>query len=151
MKRLILLAALMLAGPALAQPEATTADDVISLSVGRAEVVPFNESIGSVEFMPKDIADAVPHSDKKISVVGIKTGLTQMFVFSSDRRLIYSAAIAVGSEPGRMVKIYGTTKKDDISNAGFEIVYCDEFGCGRPDKDLPRPAVSVERVVTQRR
>jgi hypothetical protein len=51
----------------------------------------------------------------------------------------------VTQEAGHRVKIYGTGKNDDV-NAGFVSVYCTESGCGRPDKDLPTPAVTVERI-----
>lgn len=148
----VLVAALLFCSSAWAQsPQESPPPDLISLSVGQAKSFRFEQPFAKIEFMPKDTADAVPQSDRQLSVVGIKTGTTHMFVFGSNGSPIYSAEVAVAPESGRMVKIYGATSKDDISNRGFEVVYCDEFGCGRPDKDMPKPSVSVERIIRERR
>jgi Flp pilus assembly secretin CpaC len=151
MKRLALAVSLLLAGPALAQPQEEAPGGLISLSVGQAKVFRFDEPFGRVDFMPKETADAIPQSDRQLSIVGIKSGTTHMFVFSSDGRQIFSTDITVAQEPGHLVKIYGTSSRDRVAREGFVATYCDEFGCSRPDQDLPRPAVSVERVIQERR
>jgi Flp pilus assembly secretin CpaC len=137
---------LLLSGSAWAQPpQEIETSDQISVGVGQAKVFRFDEPFGRIDFMPKDTADAVPQSDRQLSIIGIKAGISQMFVFSPDGKQIYSAAVTVSPEPGRLVKIYGTGKNDDL-NSGFIAVYCDASGCGRPDKDLPMPtAITVER------
>jgi hypothetical protein len=68
-----------------------------------------------------------------------------MFVFGSEGKRLYGATVTVTPEPGHQVKIYASGKNDDV-NAGFISIYCNEFGCGRPDKDLPTPQVTVERI-----
>ncbi len=151
-KAILAAACLFLCGGASAQsPQEIATQETISVGVGQAKVFRFGEPFARVEFMPKDTADAVPQSDRQLSIIGIKPGISQMFVFSPNGQQIYSANVTVAPEPGRMVKIYGTATKDEINNRGFEIVYCDAFGCGRPDKDLPKPAVSVERIIRDRR
>jgi hypothetical protein len=143
--RRLALAFLLLSGAAWAQPQEVPTEGQISLSVGQVKAFRFDQPIGRVDFMNKGTAEAVPQSDRQITIGGLGTGITQMFVFSPEGRQIYSAEIIVAPEPGHIVKIYGTGKNDDL-NAGFASVYCDELGCGRPDKDLPTPAVTVERV-----
>ncbi len=69
-----------------------------------------------------------------------------MFVRDPTGKLIYNVDIVVSPEPGRVVKLYGGSKNDDL-NAGYSAFYCTDTTCERPDKDLPRPtAITVERI-----
>lgn len=129
-----------------AGPREIVNSNQISLVAGQAKAFVFDEPIGRVDLIHKDIVEAVPQNDRQISIVGLKAGITQMFVSTPTGQRIYSAEIVVSPEQGRLVKIYGTGKNEDL-NAGYVAVYCDEFGCGRPDKDLPQPtAITVERI-----
>lgn len=137
---------LLLASGAMAQPpEEVVPEGQISLAVGQPKVFRFDEAVSRVDVITKGVVEATAQSDHQITLIGTDAGTTQMFVFSPQGKRLYSAAITVTAEPGHRVKIYGTGKNDDV-NAGFVSVYCNEFGCGRPDKDLPVPQVTVERV-----
>jgi hypothetical protein len=147
MKRLLVAAALvLLATPAFAQPpREVVPEGNISLGVGQVKVFMFSEPLSRVNVITKGTVEATPQSDRQISIVGLAEGATQMFVYSPAGERLYGATVTVTAESGHLVKIYGTGKNDDI-NAGFVQMYCNEFTCGRPDKDLPVPTVSVERI-----
>ncbi|WP_141342772.1 pilus assembly protein N-terminal domain-containing protein [Bradyrhizobium sp. USDA 3458] len=147
MKRLVLIvAALTLSDGALAQPREVIPTDQISLARGQIKVLVFDEQIGRINVVGKGIVEAEPQTDKQMSVEGIGSGSSQLFVFSKDGKQIYSAAVVVTAELGHLVKIYGNNKNDDL-NAGHVLVWCNEFGCGRPDGDLSKPtSFGVERV-----
>ncbi len=146
MKRLALVL-LLLAGPALAgPPQEIVAQNQILLAVGQSKTFLFDEPVGRIDFSTKDTAEAVPQSDQQITVVGTKPGVTQLFISTPSGASMYSAEIVVQPEPGRLVKIYGAHKNDDL-NAGYVGVFCTPTGCERPDKDLPKPtAITVERI-----
>jgi len=75
---------------------------------------------------------------------GVGAGETMITVFAGNREL-YSAVLRVSAEPGHRVKIYATGKNDD-ANAGHVAVFCNERGCGRPDTDMPRPTITIQRI-----
>ncbi len=129
------------AGP----PTEVTPATTISIGIGQTRVYRFDGPIARVNVLTKDTVEAIAQTDRQISVTGIAAGETQMFVYGEDRNRLFDALIIVTPEPGHLVKIYGTGKNDD-ANAGHIAVYCNEWGCGRPDKDLPRPNITVERV-----
>ncbi|VIO73658.1 pilus assembly protein N-terminal domain-containing protein [Bradyrhizobium ivorense] len=147
MKRLVLIvAALMLSGGAFGQPREVIPTDQISLARGQIKVLVFDEQIGRINVVGKGIVEAEPQTDRQMSIEGIGSGSSQLFVFSKDGKQIYSAAVVVTAELGHLVKIYGNSKNDDL-NAGHTLVWCNEFGCGRPDGDLPKPtSLAIERV-----
>lgn len=147
MKRLALMAGfLLLAGHAWGQPQEIEPEGLISLSVGQAKAFEFKEQVGAVYFAPKDVVESVPQTDKQFTISPLTSGTTRMFVRDPTGKLIYNVDIVVAPEPGRIVKLYGGSKNDDL-NAGYTAVYCTELTCERPDKDLPKPtAITVERV-----
>lgn len=149
MRVLVLMAALLLAGSALAQqqPQNVVTANRIDMVVGQTNLLRFNDSIGSIVFSQKEVVDALPpQGDQQFAFVATKPGVTRLFVSAPDGRSLYDTEIVVTPEPGHMVKIYGTNKNDDL-NAGYVGVFCTSTGCERPDKDLPKPtAITVERV-----
>jgi hypothetical protein len=147
MKRLALTAVcLLLAGHAWAQPQEIESEGLIKLSVGQAKAFEFSEPIGRIDFAPKDIVEGVPQTDRQFTISPLTSGSTRMFVRDPTGKLVYNVDIVVAPEPGQIVKLYGINKNDDL-NAGYTAVYCTEFGCERPDKDLPKPtAITVERL-----
>lgn len=149
MRIFLALIVLAMTAPALAQPEKLAQevipDHEIFLTVGQVRVFRFDEQIGSVNLLTKGPAEATAQSDRQISVLGSEAGETQLYVFGQDGKRIYSAIINVSAERGHLVRMYGTGKNDDV-NAGYVAVYCHDTGCGRQDKDLPAPSVSVQRV-----
>jgi hypothetical protein len=145
MKRLVFVL-LLLAGPAWAQPQEIESEGLIQLSVGQAKAFEFKDPIGQIYFAPGDVVQSVPQSDRQFTISPITSGTTRMFVRDPTGKLVYNVDIVVAPEPGHIVKFYGGSKNDDL-NAGYVAVYCTEFGCERPDKDLPKPTTySVERV-----
>jgi hypothetical protein len=146
MKRLAFLITLMMAGSALAQqPEEVIPDGKIALSIGQSKIFRLDEPLNRIDVISKGIVEATAQSDHQFSIVGTEAGATQLFVFSPEGKRLYSATVTVSPEPGHRVRIYGVGKNDDI-NAGFVSVYCNDVWCGRPDRDLPTPNVTVERV-----
>lgn len=147
MRAFVLVASLLMACPALAgPPQEIVAKNQILLSVGQSKTFRFDEPVGRIDFATKDTAEAVPHNDQQITIVGTKPGVTQLFISTPSGASMYSAEIIVQPEPGHLVKIYGTGKNDDL-NAGYMAVFCTSNGCSRPDQDLPRPtAITIERV-----
>ncbi|MBR0875461.1 pilus assembly protein N-terminal domain-containing protein [Bradyrhizobium tropiciagri] len=146
MKRIVLIAAaLLMSGGVFAQPREVIPTDQISLARGQIKVLIFDEQIGRINVVGKGIIEAEPQTDKQLSIEGIGSGSSQIFVFSNDGKQIYSAAVVVTAELGRLVKIYGNSKNDDPS-AGHTLVWCNEFGCGRPDGDLSKATAPAERV-----
>ena len=146
MKRFALML-LLLAGPALAQaPQDIPSNGQILLSVGGTKALQFQEPIVNVDFAHKGIVEGNPLTDQQLVLSAIAPGVTRMFVRASNGKMIYNVEIVVAPEPGHLVKLYGTSKNDDL-NAGYTAVYCTETGCERPDKDLPRPtAITIDRV-----
>lgn len=136
----------LLSGPAYAQPQEIEPDGLIQLSVGQAKALEFKEQVSGIYFAPKDVVEATPQSDREFTISATTSGTTRMFVRGLSGGLIYNVEIVVAPEPGRIVKLYGGSKNDDL-NAGYTAVYCTPTGCERPDKDLPKPtAITVERV-----
>jgi hypothetical protein len=140
-------AAALLASPALAQPpQEVSPDGLISIDLGQAKAFEFSEPFGEIYFAPKGVVEGVPQSDRQFSISPLTSGTARMFVRDANGQLMYNVDIVVAPEPGRIVKLYGGSKNDDL-NAGYVAVYCTATGCERPDKDLPRPtAITVERV-----
>ncbi len=153
MKRWLLVTALLFsAGNAVAQaPQEVIPEGEIWLAVGQIKIFRFEETIGRVNVVTQGQVEATPQSDRQISLVGVAAGSTQMFVFNPDGKRLYGATVNVTSEPGRIVKMYGTGKNNDLYNPGFTAMSCNEFGCARPDKDLPVPQISIERISRDRR
>lgn len=144
-------ALLLLASPAFAQPptEVVPPGDY-SLAVGQVKVLKFDENIAQVSVATKGTIEATAQSDRQITIAGVAVGETQIYFFDANNKSIYAATVTVTSEKGHLVKIYGSGKNDDV-NAGYTAMYCNEFSCGRPDKDLPVPQVTVERVSRTRK
>ncbi|WP_340667899.1 pilus assembly protein N-terminal domain-containing protein [Bradyrhizobium ottawaense] len=139
--------ALVLAGSAWAQPPREIAsEDQINLVAGTGKMLVFDEPVGRIDLTQKDIVEVTPQTDRRISIAAVKAGVVQMVISAPNGNQIYATEIVVSSEPGRLVKIYGTGRNEDL-NAGYTAMYCDDKGCGRPDKDLPMPtAITVERA-----
>lgn len=143
-------AALLWSGAALAQAEVQPAMDVL-LSKGQVKIFQFEEPISRVNVIGKGIVETEPLTDRQLAINGISPGETRIVVSSQNGRLLLNAAVTVNPESGHIVKIYGLTDKNSDLNAGYSMTYCHEFGCGRPDYDLPKPtAITVQRVRSER-
>lgn len=142
----ILLILCALTGLANSQTREVKPANSITLGVGQTRIYRFDEPISQVNVISKGIVEANALSDRQISLVGVAIGETVLNVFGGDKdRLLFDATVTVNPESGHIVKIYGTGKNDD-ANAGFIQVYCNQLGCGRPDRDLPVPNITVERI-----
>jgi len=148
MRLLTVLAATFLAGSAFAQPDTapvlSVPEDTITMSAGQAQKLHFPTTFDRVDITTDAIVRVNPLSDRVMTLHGLAAGETILTVFAGTKEL-YSALIVVSAEAGHLVKIYGTGKNDD-ANAGHTAVFCNAFGCGRPDKDLPRPTITVDRI-----
>jgi hypothetical protein len=146
MKLFALMVALLWPGAALAQSELPAAMDIL-LSKGQVKIFQFDEPISRVNVVGKGIVETEPLTDRQLSIVGISPGETRVVVSSQNGRMILNAGVTVNPESGHVVKIYGLTDKNADLNAGYTFTFCHEFGCGRPDYDLPKPTqIIVERV-----
>jgi len=150
MRILTIVAATFLAGSAFAQPDTapvlSVPEDNITMSVGQSHKLSFPTIFDRIELTSDAVVQAKPLSDRVMTLHGVAAGETMMTVFIAGREL-YSALVTVSAEPGHLVKIYGSGKNDDV-NAGHVAVFCNEFSCGRPDKDMPRPTIEIRRVST---
>jgi hypothetical protein len=130
MKRLALLLALAIAGPALAQPpRELTANDTISIRVQQSKTFRFDYPVNKITLAAKDIAEVIPETDRTFIVRGISQGTTLMTAYSADGSVLHRSNLEV-LQAGGFVKIYGLGAKDF---AGF---FCTEYGCGRSNPDL---------------
>lgn len=129
-------------------PRELTPSSTLDMHVGQTKVLQFSEPFGSgqIVFSQKDIVDPIPpQNDRQLAFIAKTPGITRLYVNGSDGRTLFDAEIIVSPDRGRLVRIYNTGKNDDL-NAGYVGVYCDQFGCSRPDKDLPPPtSVNVNR------
>lgn len=148
MRAFVLVMALLMAGGAWAQqqPRNVGPAEKVEMSVGQTNLLRFNDAFGSIVFSQKDVAELIPpRGDREFAYIAKQPGITRLMVATADGKSLYDAEIFVSPDRGTLVKIYGTGKNDDL-NAGFVAVYCDPFGCSRPDKDLPMPtSVTVNR------
>ncbi len=128
------------------QPREVTTENKIEMAVGQTKRLRFSDPFGQIVFSQKDIAEALPpQGDQEFAFFAKAPGITRLIVTTADGKTLYDAEIFVSPDRGTLVKIYGTGKNDDL-NAGYIGIYCDPFGCSRPDKDLPAPtSVTVNR------
>lgn len=119
--RLLVAWAVLLSGSsfALAQaPKEIQSDDLIKLNLGQSKAFDFKDPFGRIDFAPKDIVEGVPQSDRQLTIAPLTSGSTRMFVRDLNGKLVYNAEIVVAPESGRVVKLYGGNKNDDL-NAGY--------------------------------
>lgn len=129
-------------------PVEVTPDGNFSLGLGEIKVFRFQQTVGSVNVIRKGVVEALAESDRQISVHATGLGITQVYIFDPNGQKLYSASFSVNPEAGRQVKIYGTTKRGD-PNAGYVSVWCNARGCGRSDKDLPAPEITIRRIISE--
>ena len=141
-----ILTALLLAGSAWAEaPEELKPEGSIFVAIGQIKVFRFSETVSQVNVLTPGQIEATAQTDRQITIVGIKPGVTQIVVFGADKTRLFDAEVTVTPDPGRLVKLWLGTGKDD-TNAGHVAVYCTEFGCGRPDQDFARSEIPVQRI-----
>jgi hypothetical protein len=112
-------------------PERVVFADVISIGVGRAEILQFPSSFEVVNVVTQGIVRATVRSDRVLTLYGEAEGETAVFVLGPNGRPMYSAKVIVTPEPGHVVRFYGRSETKDYH--GF---YCNEVSCGRVDKEL---------------
>jgi hypothetical protein len=150
MKRFALVA-MLLCGCAYAQPqqhqvpEVIQPDDTIEVGVGEPKILRFPAAFKDISMAIKGVADIVPEGDRQITVTGLTTGQTTLFVKDEKGTVLYTAMIAVSAStaPGHMVKVYGQkTIQRGVAKPGteFDAFLCTGTGCGRVNPDLePAP------------
>lgn len=144
MKRLALLAALLVAAPALAQPpKEIISDDKVELRIGQTRTFEFNKPYNSFAIASDAVAKVNVLTDRTFTVLGVGPGETLVTINFTDQD-VHRMNVVVG---GRTVRIYGTGKdeKDYIS------FFCTNTDCGRGDSDAPQPSsLTVEKRTRNR-
>jgi hypothetical protein len=151
MKRFALVA-MLLCGSAYAQPqqhqvpEVIQPDDTIEVGVGEPKILRFPAAFKDISMAIKGVADIVPEGDRQITVTGLTTGQTTLFVKDEKGTVLYTAMIAVSAStaPGHMVKVYGQKTICDGASLNLArstmLILCTGTRCGRVNPDLePAP------------
>ncbi len=151
MKRLVLFAFLLAAGPSLAQPlEEVIARDTIQLRVQQSRTFVFNVQVSKITLAASGVAEVLPESDRIFNFRGLAQGQTLMTAYGQSGNVIYRANVSV-LQTGGFVKIYGQGDGRGNQTKDFVGFYCSEFGCSRGDKDLPPTPFSTTISETQSR
>jgi hypothetical protein len=150
MKRLAVICC-PLATPVFAQPqeepERVVPETTISIGIGRAETLRFKSTFGVVNVATEGIVQAIPQSDRVLTLYGKAEGTTLLTVRTDRGDEIYSATVSVTQEPGRVVRLYG--RRDVPDYTGF---YCTDRACGRADKELNgsrEPTRTIETIINR--
>lgn len=137
------LGAIFVCGMAWAQPpEIVEPEDQIQLGIGEARTLKFHEPFTRAGTVTENIAQILPQSDRTLTVSGMASGQTLMFVHDEKGNLIYSATISVTPSTGHLVRLYGGTRDKDTAMRGLDYAgyYCTELTCSRADGDKPMPS-----------
>lgn len=139
MKRFVLLAALLLAAPAAAQPpREVIATERIELRIGQTRTFEFDKPYSGFSIASDAVAKINVLTDQTFTILGIGPGETLITINFKDDD-IHRMSVVVG---GRTVRIYGTGK-DEKDYVGY---FCTATDCGRGDSDAPQPSgVTVEK------
>lgn len=131
MKRLALLAALLLSGGAYAQPpQEIVATDTIDLTVGQARTFTFEGPVSKFVMSDEDTARVMPQTDRSFTIHALKPGEVLMIAYAEDGHVSHRVNVSV-SDTGHLVRIYGHRKVQDY--IGYS---CNEVWCGRADPDV---------------
>jgi hypothetical protein len=88
----------------------TMANDVIFLTQGAQTVLKLSTSFSSVSISDPETMDALPKSDRVLTLVGRKVGVSDIVVFQ-DATVIYHAAVTV-APPKVPGKVFSHSKKN---------------------------------------
>lgn len=147
MKRLILAAFLLTAGPAWAQPmEEIVAADTVEVRVQQTRTFVFDRPVSSVVLSATGVAEAVPESDRTLNIRGLKPGRILMTAYGDGGRVVHRSNILV-LQAGGYVRIYGQGNGSGGKTKDFVGFYCDGSGCGRADSDVP--SVPFSTTITE--
>jgi Flp pilus assembly secretin CpaC len=105
----------LFAGPAIAADpvEVPQSGRQIQVGVDETKIFRFDERITKVEVSRNGIVEAVPRSQTEISLFGLNTGRTPMFVFGEGGKRIYAGTVSVTLDPGHLVRIYRQPAKEE--------------------------------------
>lgn len=139
MKRFVLLAALLLAAPALAQPpREIMSDDRVELHIGQTRTFEFDKPYTGFSIASDAVVKINVQTDRTFTLLGSGPGESLVTINFKDDD-VHRMNVVVG---GRTVRIYGTGK-DEKDYVGY---FCTSTDCGRADGDAPQPSgVTVEK------
>jgi hypothetical protein len=139
MKRFVLLAALLLAAPALAQPpREIMSDDRVELRIGQTRTFEFDKPYTGFSIASDAVVKINVQTDRTFTLLGSGPGESLVTINFKDDD-VHRMNVVVG---GRTVRIYGTGK-DEKDYVGY---FCTSTDCGRADGDAPQPSgVTVEK------
>lgn len=150
MKRFVLLAALLLAAPAVAQaPREITATDTVELQVGQAkmfQIVNGGRGITDIENAADTVAQvSFVRTNQQVRITGVNVGET-LVSFVLDDSTIIRMNVVVG---GRAVRIYGTGTNDE-KKTDYIGYFCTSTWCGRADQEIDQPETRTTVQRTRR-
>ena len=109
MKRLIAIAILFAAAPALA-------DTPIAVAVGQVTVVRSSQNISTLAVGDPSIADVVAEGENAVLVFGKKPGRTDLVLMDGQHRLLRKTSVIVGLSGGDNTIIVRSAGKDGVSS-----------------------------------
>lgn len=143
MKRLALVAALLLSSGASAQaPREVSANDTRRLDVGQSIVLEFDRPVKEFAVMADGVVKVIPRTDQSFSVQAVTPGSVMAIISDEKGKVIHRMNFVVG---GQMVKIYGVKS----AKSGYLGVMCSSTGCDRPDPDVEPIPFSTTRSETR--
>jgi Flp pilus assembly secretin CpaC len=148
MKRLVLLAALLLPADAIAQtqvPKETRVTSTVRLQPGEVRILTFDQDVTVLKHTDA-IIQVVPESDRSFSVRALSPGTTLVTAFDRSGTAIYRANLVV---PGGFVRVYGTNQTEGTAK-DFAGYICSENGCSRTDVEVDKTSSSGSVSVSRR-
>ncbi len=84
------------------EPAARRTSAVVKISIGKSESVRTGESFSEVIVSDPDVADAIPLTDRSLSVLGKKIGNARVSVYGESKRLVGVYDIEVSYDTSRL-------------------------------------------------
>jgi Pilus formation protein N terminal region len=116
-------------------PEVIDITNNISVGAGQAQKIRLPTAFDNIFFGAKDIVEATPLTDRVLILQGLAPGQTIM-IARKDGVEVYAVNVDVTVDPGRVVRVYGQLRRDDVGSKDYLSYYCTDTGCGRADKEL---------------
>ncbi len=137
--------AVLVQGALAETPERVLPEAAMSIGIGRSETLRFQSAFDQINVSSQGIVQATAQSDHVMTLLGQAPGVAIVTVRDGAREL-YSVAVEVTTEPGRIVKLYNGKSPDYV---GY---YCTDAACGRADKELngSREAQRSEQTIIHR-
>lgn len=147
MRNILIVAALLVTGAALAQPPESPRkveiQDELSIPLGYSEILQFTQPFSTINVATQGIVRASAKTDRTMVLTGEAEGSTIMFVYGEDGRELYSTRINVTAERGHSVKVYSKQATHE-----YHAYYCNETTCSRVGDKYEGPRDEPMRKTT---